>query len=122
MQRFVKVNLGITCHEILSFGKRPYRDIKPKLGKGREALAEFLRNKNTMDEPKEYFSMGFENDHVKVMFKEIVKYVFFYQIWFNNHKISRPCWAYDPKDRPNFHTLYERIRGLGMVKSLSSYL
>jgi len=91
-------SFGITCHEILSFGKRPYRDIKPKLGKGKEALAEFLRNKNTMDEPKEYFSMGFENDHVKVMFKEIIK----------------PCWAYDPKDRPNFHTLYERIRGLGM--------
>ena len=73
MQRFVKVNLGITCHKILSFGKGPYRDIKPKLGKGREALAEFLRNKNTMDEPKEYFSMGFENDHVKSMFTRIVK-------------------------------------------------
>ena len=62
--------LGITCHEILSFGKRPYKDF---LIKGKGALAEFLRNKNTMDEPKEYFSMGFENDHVKVMFKEIIK-------------------------------------------------
>ena len=68
--KITKVNLGITCHEILSFGKRPYKDI---LIKGKGALAEFLRNKNTMDEPKEYFSMGFENDHVKVMFKEIIK-------------------------------------------------
>ena len=24
----------VTCHEILSFGRRPYRDVKPKLGKG----------------------------------------------------------------------------------------
>ena len=69
----IKVILGITCHEIFSFGKRPYRDVKPKLGKGKEALAEFLRNKKTMDAPKQYFPMGVDNDHVQVMFQNIIK-------------------------------------------------
>ena len=70
---FLKVTLGITCHEILSFGRRPYRDVRPKLGKGKEALAEFLKNKRTMDTPKRYFPMEFDNDHVEVMFQKIVK-------------------------------------------------
>ena len=70
---FLKVTLGITCHEILSFGRRPYKDVRPKLGKGKEALAEFLKKKKTMDAPKKYFPMGFDNDHVEVMFQKIVK-------------------------------------------------
>ena len=73
---FLKIILGITCHEILSFGRRPYRDVRPKLGKGKEALAEFLKNKRTMDTPKRYFPMEFDNDHVEVMFQKIVKKVF----------------------------------------------
>ena len=70
---FIKVILGITCHEIFSFGRRPYRDVKPKLEKGKEALAEFLRKKKTMDAPKHYFPMGVDNDHVQVMFQNIIK-------------------------------------------------
>ena len=71
--KILKVNLGVTCHEILSFGRRPYRDVKPRLGKGKEALAEFLKSKKTMDAPRKYFPMGFDNDHVEVMFQKIVK-------------------------------------------------
>ena len=70
---FYTVTSGITCHEILSFGRRPYKDVKPKLGKGKEALAEFLKNKKTMDVPRKYFSIDLDNNQVKDMFEKIVK-------------------------------------------------
>ena len=58
----------------LAFGfSASYYNVKPKLGKGKAALAEFLKNKKTMDTPRTYFPMEFDNDHAEVMFQKIVK-------------------------------------------------
>ena len=70
IQNYIKyVPSGITVHEILSFGRRPYKDIRPKIKKDkvRESLVEFMKKKRTMEAPNKYL------DYDEAMYIKVIK-------------------------------------------------